>query len=272
MHKKSEEGRLYYLYRHIRLDEPNEVFYVGKGTSKLNKTTEKSRYFRAYQRNPKSRSRFWNNIVAKTDYEVEILFESHDVDFILNKEMEFIKLYGRRDLGLGTLVNLTDGGEKEGRWIYTEEMRQRRKNNPYVVKYGEDHHSAKKVFAYLANGEFYKEYSTVLECGQDLKVGSGAISRAAKTAEEISETLKARSAKGYRFFYKFQGGRIEPYKREGPKHGCKAVQLLDDQGNIIETFESVKGAARVMKEAPVVIDRSIRLGKPSRKGNFYRLV
>ena len=33
------------------------------------------------------------------------------------KEKEFIKLYGRRDLGLGTLVNLTDGGYGKGKYI-----------------------------------------------------------------------------------------------------------------------------------------------------------
>lgn len=32
-------------------------------------------------------------------------------NLFLRKKKEYIKRYGRRDLGLGTLVNLTDGGE-----------------------------------------------------------------------------------------------------------------------------------------------------------------
>lgn len=92
----------YYLYRHIRLDT-NKVFYVGVGTN----TNKK--YVRA--NSCLKRNIFWNRVVNKTRYEVEILLESNDYDFILSKEKEFIKLYGRRDLGLGTLCNLTDGGE-----------------------------------------------------------------------------------------------------------------------------------------------------------------
>ena len=100
----------YYLYRHIRLDK-NEPFYVGIGTTEnkyLNTKASSKRYARAYS---KKRSKYWKNIITKTDYEVEILLESDDYEFIKQKEIEFIALYGRRDLGKGTLVNMTDGGE-----------------------------------------------------------------------------------------------------------------------------------------------------------------
>ena len=86
------------LYRHIRLDT-NEVFYIGIG-----KTIK-----RAYVK--QDRSKFWNSIIEKTDYEVEILFDYLTDEQAREKEKEFIKLYGRRDLGTGTLVNLTDGGD-----------------------------------------------------------------------------------------------------------------------------------------------------------------
>ena len=99
------EGR-HYLYRHIRLDT-GEPFYIGVGTKPKNATN--SEYCRAYTYN--NRSNFWKNIVAKTDYEIEILLESNDYDFIKQKEIEFITLYGREDLGTGILCNLTDGGD-----------------------------------------------------------------------------------------------------------------------------------------------------------------
>lgn len=85
------------VYRHIRLDK-NEPFYVGMGN--------KARAF-----TNKGRSEFWNNIVSKTDYRVDIIFEGLTVEEAIEKEIEFIKLYGRRDKGLGSLVNLKDGGE-----------------------------------------------------------------------------------------------------------------------------------------------------------------
>lgn len=89
-----------YLYRHIRSDK-NVPFYIGIGID--------SNYYRA--KSKKSRNNHWNKIVNKTDYEVEILFENDNYDFIKEKEIEFIALHGRSDLGLGTLCNLTNGGD-----------------------------------------------------------------------------------------------------------------------------------------------------------------
>jgi hypothetical protein len=86
------------VYRHIRLDK-NEPFYIGIGE------TEKR------ARSIKNRNKYWKNIVSKTEYEVEILFNDLTWDEACEKEKEFIKLYGRFDLGIGILVNMTDGGD-----------------------------------------------------------------------------------------------------------------------------------------------------------------
>lgn len=102
---------MYYLYRHIRLDK-NEPFYIGIGTvskEKLYSKELKSFYKRAYQYS--KRNSIWKNVANKSEYEVEILLESDDYDFIKRKEIEFIKLYGRIDLRTGILANLTNGGD-----------------------------------------------------------------------------------------------------------------------------------------------------------------
>lgn len=85
------------VYRHVRLDE-NQVFYVGIGNTK-----------RAY--NNKNRSKWWKKVVNKTHYRVDILFDNMTREEACEKEMELIQLYGRQDLGTGTLVNMTSGGE-----------------------------------------------------------------------------------------------------------------------------------------------------------------
>lgn len=105
------------LYRHVRLDK-NEVFYVGISRK------HKSRYDRAYEKN--RRTRAWLNVVEKTAYRVDILMESESREFIIEKEKEFISLYGRRDLGAGTLVNFTDGGEGNLGLKISEESRLKR--------------------------------------------------------------------------------------------------------------------------------------------------
>jgi hypothetical protein len=88
------------VYRHVRLDT-NKVFYVGIGEN----------IKRAYIKSKQHRNNFWINITNKCDYKVEILFENVTWEEACLKEKELIQLYGRVDLGLGTLVNLTDGGE-----------------------------------------------------------------------------------------------------------------------------------------------------------------
>ena len=89
-----------YLYRHIRLDN-NEPFYIGIGSDK--------KYLRAY--NKKGRSFSWKDVAYKFPYEVEIMLDDLTWEEACQKEIEFIALYGRKDLKKGTLVNLTDGGE-----------------------------------------------------------------------------------------------------------------------------------------------------------------
>jgi hypothetical protein len=86
------------VYRHIRLDK-NEPFYIGIGTDEK----------RAYRKS--GRNKYWKNIISKTDYEVQILFYDLTKEEAVDKEKELIMLYGRKDLGFGTLVNMTDGGD-----------------------------------------------------------------------------------------------------------------------------------------------------------------
>lgn len=105
-----------YVYRHIRLDK-NEPFYIGIANH------VRKDYVRANER--ARRSEWWKKIVSKTEYRIDILFDNVTVKFAKEKEIEFIKLYGRRDLGLGTLVNMTDGGDGLINRVFTPEYRKK---------------------------------------------------------------------------------------------------------------------------------------------------
>jgi hypothetical protein len=85
------------VYQHIREDK-EEVFYIGISNNKI----------RPYS---KSRNKIWKNIVNKTSYRVEIIYDNIDWDSALSLEIELIAKYGRIDIGTGTLSNMTDGGE-----------------------------------------------------------------------------------------------------------------------------------------------------------------
>lgn len=91
------------VYRHRRLDT-NEVFYVGMGSIK-----------RAHEGvSSGKRSKEWKNIVNKHGYIVEVVMENITQEDAIELEELMIKEYGRKDKGLGLLVNYTDGGEGGG--------------------------------------------------------------------------------------------------------------------------------------------------------------
>ena len=98
------------VYQHRRLDT-NEVFYVGVGVSKK----------RAHQQT--GRNKHWYNITNKTAYTVEILQSDLTWEEARLEEVRLIAAYGRRDLGKGPLVNMTDGGDGTVGVIKTAEQR-----------------------------------------------------------------------------------------------------------------------------------------------------
>ena len=87
----------YYVYLHKRAHD-GIVFYVGKGTNG-----------RAYSTH--NRSKHWHNTVNKYGYVIEFVCVGIQEWYANELEIEQIALYGRCDLGQGSLVNFTDGGE-----------------------------------------------------------------------------------------------------------------------------------------------------------------
>jgi hypothetical protein len=75
------------------------VFYVGIGK-------KEKRAFSKHGRNP-----HWKNIVNKVGYTVNIIHKDIDHKEAKKIEILLIEKYGRKNLGLGNLVNMTDGGE-----------------------------------------------------------------------------------------------------------------------------------------------------------------
>jgi len=148
-----------YVYQHIRLDT-NEVFYVGVGKNKC-RISEK-RY----------RNKYWHHIVNKAGYRIDIIAEGITHQEALNLERQLIKTIGRKDLGLGPLVNMTDGGEgilnmseetrqkiaqsKKGR-THTEEVKQKMSNSHKGKKLSEEH--KQKVLSSKSKTKEYKKGS-----------------------------------------------------------------------------------------------------------------
>ena len=99
------------VYLHRRKDN-GEIFYIGIGNPK--------RPFRKDNRND-----YWHHIVKKCGYDVEILYTGLSWENACEIEKKLISEHGRKDLGLGTLVNMTNGGEGAFGLIVKEETRKK---------------------------------------------------------------------------------------------------------------------------------------------------
>jgi hypothetical protein len=86
------------VYQHRRLDT-NEIFYIGIGKKK-NRPYSKTK-----------RNNYWNAIVNKYGYSVEIIHTDITWEQSCEIEKMLILKYGRKDIGTGVLSNMTDGGD-----------------------------------------------------------------------------------------------------------------------------------------------------------------
>lgn len=102
-----------YVYIHTRLDT-NEIFYIGISSNNNN-----GKYTRAFSQ--KRRGKFWKDLTKNILYKVDIIFDNLTWEDACSKEIELINKYGRRDLSLGTLVNLTNGGDGVNGYQHNDE-------------------------------------------------------------------------------------------------------------------------------------------------------
>lgn len=188
---------MYYLYKHTRLDK-NEIFYIGIGTKPNEKSikrlgkTHRAIYYRAYEKK-KSRNPHWKNIVAKTDYKIDILFETNDINLIKQKEIEYISLY--RD----TLCNLTAGGDGITSYKHTSESKEKIRK----ASTGRRHSEESKI---KINKRKYKK---IIMYNNNIKMYFNSLSEASeflgdkKYYKNISNCLRGQrpTAYGYKFQY-----------------------------------------------------------------------
>ena len=114
----ADKTNTYYVY--IYFDSNNIPFYAGKGKG--------YRYHLSCHLDESNPNNFLKNKIRKVGVDNVIIKFLHKD---LNEEQSFyleeyyIAGYGRRDLGLGPLCNLTNGGEGESGRICSEETKQK---------------------------------------------------------------------------------------------------------------------------------------------------
>lgn len=129
-----------YVYRDPRPTKNSQPVYVGKGTG----DRDLSHWSRGSHNKPLQdflshlRQRGLTPICQR-------VFETEDEEAAFAKEQELIALYGRRDLGTGTLFNRTDGGEGVAGMVKTPE--QKATDGKFTAEHWQDPEYRAKVVA-----------------------------------------------------------------------------------------------------------------------------
>lgn len=170
----------YCVYFHVN-KLTREIFYIGMGNKK-----------RPNSKN--GRNKWWHNIVNKYGYEITIPFKNISWEEAIKLEIDYIYLLGRKDLKLGPLVNLTDGGDgvppgtpswnkgiswsNETKKKISESLKGD-KNFNYGKHFSIEHRKkisesnkfaqVKPVCQYTKSGEFIKSYISILEASKIIR-------------------------------------------------------------------------------------------------------
>lgn len=133
-----------YVYIH-RKKTDNQIFYVGVGTG--------LKYYRSKSKS--DRNKWWHNTVKKHGYYIQIVKDKLNIQEALYLEIFLISIIGRKDLKLGPLVNLTDGGEgtlnviktkdQIDKWKKSNKGKQDGTKNSMYGRTRGKHHLAKEV-------------------------------------------------------------------------------------------------------------------------------
>lgn len=220
-----------YLYRHIRVDK-NEPFYVGIGSD--------SNYNRAYDK--KSRNKYWNHIVKKTKYEVEIILDDLTWEQACEKEKEFIYIYGRKDLNKGCLCNLTNGGDG---------MLGVRPSNEKIKRFVDS--IRKEIIQYTICGCVIREYESATEAERVTGISQSQIISNCKGHKG------KKSAGGFVWRYKDPKEWFSPVYNNNKNAHChnqkhqKKVLQYDMSGNLIFEHRSIRYAEEQTKIARATI-------------------
>jgi group I intron endonuclease len=226
---------MFYVYHHIN-KETCEIFYVGQGMNN-----------RAYSK--RSRSNFWHNIVNKYDYEVLIIEKDLTADEANEREMYWIAKIGRRDLGLGTLVNLTNGGDSIRGYVFTEDdkikMRKAHagESNSFFGKKHSDEARKKMSEAKLGKPSHMKGKELSEEAKQKLREANLGKKHTEETKKKMSESHKGKYVKGHPQSEETRRKISESTSGENNKKRKEVIQL-DMNGNVIKEWMSVSLASK----------------------------
>jgi len=178
----------YFVYKHTRKDK-NTIFYIGIGKIRTDKlaTTFKMQHYRAYSK--QGRNPIWKRIVAKSEYDIEIIITGVSFNKAKNLEIELISKYGKiKEKGL--LANISDGGETVHEDLITV------LNDPKC---------SQRVYQYDLQGNFIKEWLSTNQIKRELGFDNSVIRKSLK-----GNIKSPNISYNFQWYLEYKGSKIAP--------------------------------------------------------------
>jgi hypothetical protein len=219
-----------YVYIHKK-PISKEIFYVGIGKSgDYKRATEFRR-----------RNALWHNTVNKYGFIYEIVDDNISWQKACDIEKELIKLLGRKDLNIGKLVNMTDGGDGTYNVIVSDKTREKLK----LANTNRFHDWGDKISASKKGIKFSEEHKLKLSEARKGK----------RPDQKCIDKLVMYNKSGIK--------RTFEYKNSVP------VIQLSLNNDFIAFFKSVKEAARNIDCNPSCIRQVLRGKAKTAKGYIF---
>lgn len=209
----------------------------------------RSKYSRAYHTS--NRNKFWKNITNKTDFKIEIMFESDSYEEVLEKEKEFITLYKRRIDG-GVLSNISTGGEigPVGRSIPMKLEQKKKLSDLKSIP----------LFIYDNEGNFCCECKNTQKAAQYIGVTYNAVYSCLSTKNWTNNYFVFRENKGSKLNFTFKDLDFRSPLRKN---------VTVEQEGVVKTFESIQAASSYLKTDRKNLKHSIKNKRLCKKHKVY---
>ncbi len=257
------ENNKYYVYVLLDKSKPGihkfndlefeyEPFYVGKGTGDRIITTliKNKSFYRTHKHNRiKSIKNRGYDIIAQKIYENLGNEESLEI------EKKIIKLIGRRDLHLGTLTNLTDGGDGRLESPHSKETKEKisktKKEQALSIPHTEE---TKNILREINKGDrnpmYGKTHTDEVKEQQSLRVSGSNHPMFGKnhTDESIAKIKESRN----------KSVDQNELNRLSKERNSKSILQYDLEGIFIDEYESIKVAAEKTGLSESLIGKTCR--------------
>ena len=275
---------IFYVYAYLDPRKPGdwsfgdlelgyEPFYIGKGQkNRLNSHLREAKNDSFIDRhNPEKTERIRDILEEGSKPIIIKLLQDLDENTSLRIERNVIKLFGRKDKGLGPLLNLTDGGEGSSGYVMSEKQKKQISERLKGKGLGQDNYFCK--WLKTATEEQISEWKKKLSKKAKEQYKNGRIHPLLGIGHSKETKEKMRQIKLERGFTEND--------REGQKKRVKSmiergltvgVRQLDLEGNVLNIFPSACEASRKLDIPKGTIFKSMNKGNMVyKKYKFERL-